>query len=112
MNRLQEEQLTSKNAPELEPTLAAKSNLHPPNPQPPRTNSFLRNRAHPLTPSRALFGEETTKSRHRLPDLHQENRTSKHHLESNKEHLRRTPRYAEKHRNATAWRNREAPSTK
>ena len=27
MNRLQEEQLTSKNAPELEPTLAAKSNL-------------------------------------------------------------------------------------
>ncbi|KAG5388183.1 hypothetical protein IGI04_029724 [Brassica rapa subsp. trilocularis] len=54
----------------------------PPNLQPPRTNSILRNRAHPLTPNRALFGEETTKSRHRLPDLHQENRTSKHHLES------------------------------
>ncbi|WZZ53460.1 hypothetical protein YC2023_053567 [Brassica napus] len=107
------------------------SSCSPPNPQPPRTNSILRNRVHPLTPSRALFGEETTKSLHRLSDLHQENRTSKRALNvpPPKEEAvvdkaddspprtgtateNPTPRHAEKHRNATAWRNREAPSTK
>ncbi|CAF2076803.1 unnamed protein product [Brassica napus] len=115
MNWQQEEQLISKSTSELEHTFAAKSNpqleLNPvvfgiPDDQPlmiqpPRTDN--------------AFAAQT-KSHHRLSDLHQENRESKHHLKvidrSNKKRRRITREQADKHRNATTWRDPETPSTK